>query len=80
MWKMKLLTAVATCTGDPFDTDAIANLQARAFGACAKLDDLSYTLMATNLARLGGKRKHAPLSYIRAGQIVSGEEDLQCWS
>jgi hypothetical protein len=58
----KKLTAVAACAGDPFDTDAIANLQTGAFGTCAKLDDLSYTLMTTNLARLSREREHAPLS------------------
>jgi hypothetical protein len=45
-------TAVSASTGDPFDTDSIANLQTRGLGACTKLDDLADTFMASNLTGL----------------------------
>lgn len=76
-----VLTTISTGTRDPFDTDAIANFQAGTLGACAKLDDLSYTFMTTNLAGLSGKREHAPLVYIRTEMLgFAANEDLQYWS
>lgn len=70
---MKDHTAISTCTRDPFDTNAIANLQARALRTWAELHNLTYTFMTTHLTWLSRERKHVPLGNVRMGLISPAE-------
>jgi hypothetical protein len=52
--------AVATDTAEPLDANAVADFQVVALAARAHLDDLAYTLVATDLVGLCGVRQGNP--------------------
>ena len=57
-------TAVSTGTGDPFNTDTVANLETGGLGARTKLDDLADSFVASDLAWRSWIGEHSPLSKI----------------
>lgn len=54
-------TTVPACTGHPFDSYPIANLQPGSIGSRAELDYLSDSFMAANLSGLGWVGEQFPL-------------------
>lgn len=54
-------TAAATGAGDPFNANAVANLDTGFFSAGAELDDLADTFVATNLTSGGRGWQSRPL-------------------
>jgi len=52
--------AVTTDTAEPLDANTVAELQAIALAARTHLDDLAYTLVATDLVGLCGVRQGDP--------------------
>jgi hypothetical protein len=56
----KTRRAVATDTAKPLDANTVANFQVAALTAGTQLDDLAYTLVATDLVGLCGVRQGGP--------------------
>lgn len=57
-------TAISASTGNPFDTDSIADLQTGRLGACTELDDFADTFVASNLTGLSRVWERFPLDEI----------------
>ena len=73
-------TAVSTGIGDPLDSDAVTELQARGLRPGAQLHDLANAFVTANLARLRRIRKELPLQWVSSHDrsILAGgaAEDL----
>ena len=57
---------MSTSTGNPFDTDAIADFQTGSLTAGTELGDLADSLVATDLPWLGWEWKQGPLAHVNS--------------
>ena len=57
---------MSTGTGNPFDTDAIADFQTGSLTAGTELGDLADSLVATDLPWLGWEWKQGPLAHVNS--------------
>ena len=56
-----LLTTIAACAADPFDADAVSDLERRGVASRSQLDDFANAFVAADLARLRGEGERRPL-------------------